>query len=425
MDELQSSMRPPSAPLSIAAIVPRFGKELGGGAETLVREILLRLKDRSSPAPDVGEARQQTGETNGALGRIEVWTTCAVDHRSWNNELPPGITTEDGIIVRRFPVSPRNLDIFIGAELAMRDGRPLTVDEQLEWMSHSVNSHDLYQHIATHGKAFDVLLFAPYLFATTFWGSLIHPERSVLIPCLHNESYAYLEVIRHMMLSVRGLIFNALPEQQLAWELYGEEPLRKKSTVVGMGFEKLPAAEKESRLSRSKPYLLYSGRKEEGKNLHLLIEWFTALKPQFPELELLLIGSGSIGFLKELPAGVIDLGFVSSEEKRALQQEAVALCQLSTNESFSIVIMEAWREGTPVIVHSECAVTRHHVVSSGGGLYCANGEEFREVVRYLLENPATRNDLGQAGRDYVESEYDWQAVLNRLQQSFSSLGILR
>lgn len=409
------------SPASIAAIVPRYGANLGGGAETLVRELILRLKRRYEDER-LAAARARNEEPPGEPIRFEVWTTCALDHRSWDNELPPGITTEDGIVVRRFPVSPRNLDIFIGAELAMRDGRPLTVDEQLEWMSNSVNSHELYRHIATHGKSFDLLLFAPYLFATTFWGSLIHPERSVLIPCLHDESYAYLEVIRHMMLSVRGLIFNALPEQQLAWELYGEEPLRPKSAVVGMGFDPVEPSHHDAGTVPSKPFLLYSGRKEEGKNLHLLIEWFTALRPRVPELELVLIGSGTIGFLQELPQGVIDLGFVSSEEKRRLQREALALCQLSTNESFSIVMMEAWREGTPVIVHAECAVTRHHVVTSGGGLYCANGEEFAAVVRHLLENPALRDELGNAGRSYVQTEYDWKAVLDRLEHSFTSLG---
>lgn len=398
------------SPRSIAAVVPRYGPDLGGGAETLVRELILRF----AHSPD----------TNGSERRIEVWTTCARDHRTWNNEHPPGISTEDGIVVRRFPVSPRNLDHFIRAELAMRDGRPLTVNEQLEWLSHSVNSFELYQHIAVHGPSFDALLFAPYLFGTTFWGSLIHPDRSVLIPCLHNEQYAYLDVIRHMMLTVRGLMFNAPPERELAWELYGEELLREKSTVVGMGFDGRQTDGSAPAIpARSRPYLLYSGRKEEGKNLHLLIDWYSRLRDSDPELELVLIGSGSIGFLKELPEGVVDLGFVSAGEKQALFRGALALCQLSTNESFSIVLMEAWREKTPVIVHAECPVTRYHVVTSGGGLYAASAAELAAVVRLLRERPALCRSLGEAGARYVADEYGWDAVLGRLRASFSALGI--
>ena len=77
--------------LSIAAVLPRYGADLGGGAEALVRSLLLKLAERE-----------------GAQARIEVWTTCARDHRTWANELPAGRTMEDGISVYRFPVDPRS-----------------------------------------------------------------------------------------------------------------------------------------------------------------------------------------------------------------------------------------------------------------------------------------------------------------------------
>ncbi len=393
-----------SKPLSIAAVLPRYGANLGGGAEALVRSLLMKLALRDRGA-----------------SRIEVWTTCAKDHRTWANELAAGSTSEDGLRVHRFPVDERSVDIFLNAELGMQAGRKLTVPEQLDWLAHSVNSRGLYSHIAREGRSFDAILFAPYLFATTFWGALIHPDRSVLIPCLHNEHYAYLEVIRHLFRSVRGLIFNAEPERQLAAELYGAETIEGKDAVVGMGFDPVtplcPSAAKRA------PYLLYSGRKEEGKNLHKLIAWFSAGREHFPELELLLIGAGDIGFLKELPAGVRDLGFVSAEERDQLMAGAVALCQPSTNESFSIVLMEAWQREAPVLVHAQCDVTRYHVVESGGGLYFANGEEFVAVVEYLLANPRVADALGSGGKRYVETVYAWDAVLDRLDAAFTKFGI--
>lgn len=390
--------------LSIAAVLPRYGADLGGGAEALVRSLLLKLAARE-----------------GERARIEVWTTCARDHRTWANELPAGRTIEDGIAVHRFPVDPRSVDIFLTAELGMQAGKKLTVPEQLDWLAHSVNSRGLYSHLSREGRAFDAILFAPYLFATTFWGALIHPDRSILIPCLHNEHYAYLEVIRHLFRSVRGLIFNAEPERQLAAELYGIESIAGRDAVVGMGFDPVEPLLTQQR--RRAPYLLYSGRKEEGKNLHKLIAWFSAGRARFPELELVLIGAGEIGFLKELPAGVTDLGFVSALERDELMADAVALCQPSTNESFSIVLMEAWQRETPVLVHAQCDVTRFHAVQSGGGLYFANGDEFVAVVEQLLRNPQLRNSLGQGGRRYVESVYSWSAVLERLDAAFAKFGI--
>ncbi len=388
----------------IAAILPRYGKNLGGGAEALTRSLLLALADES----------KHLGQFD--VRRIEVWTTCAKDHRTWENAHAPGVTEEDGFLVRRFPVDDRDLETFIRSEHAIAAARPLTVEEQLNWLASGVNSKSLYAHIAAAAPEFDALLFAPYLFPTSFWGSLIAPEKSYLIPCLHNEAYAYLEVFRVVFQRVAGLLFNAGPEQELAEQIFGEELIRSKGTVVGMGFETPSKAE-----NRGLPvkYLLYSGRKEQGKNLDKLLNWFPALRSRFPDLELLLIGSGSIEFMKELPDGVKDLGFVSEEEKATAMAGAIALCQPSQNESFSIVLMEAWQQGTPVLVHADCAVTADHAIRSNGGLTFRSESELVGGVSELLESVELRDALGNAGRKYVAEVYAWPAVMGRLSEALS------
>ncbi|MCB0360536.1 MAG: glycosyltransferase family 4 protein, partial [Bdellovibrionales bacterium] len=125
-----------------------------------------------------------------------------------------------------------------------------------------------------------------------------------------------------------------------------------------------------------------------------------------------------------LPAGILDLGFVDEDEKRTLMGEARFLIQPSTNESFSIVLMEAWLCGTPVLVHARCAVTREHVVQSGGGLYFGSAEELADVLSAVLSDEALRDALGQAGMRYVKTEYSWDAVLNRLSDAFLSFGMV-
>jgi len=392
--------------MKLAFVLPRFGASLGGGAETLGRAIALALTDPSVNRDLI------------PVETVEIWTTCATDHRTWENALPAGVTVEDGLTVRRFKVDERNLETFISAEMAIAQGRTLSAAEQLAWLGAGVNSKDLYRHIAEHGQQFDALIFAPYLFPTSFWGPLIYPERSWLIPCLHNEPYAYQSVFRVVFEKCAGLLFNAAPEMTLAGEIFGKELVRSKGSVVGMGFEAPASAHAVKDTSASK-YLLYSGRKEQGKNLDKLIEWFSAVRPEVPELELLLIGSGDIHFLSELPAGVRDLGFVSESEKYSLMANAFALCQPSTNESFSIVMMEAWLQGVPSLVHAGCDVTRDHVQRSGGGLYFANASDLGGVLKYLLSAGGVRDDLGAAGRSYVLTEYSWPAVLKRLAQALN------
>ena len=75
--------------MKIAIVVQRYGLDISpGGAEIHARYIAERL------------AR---------LATVEVLTTCAKDHITWKNELPPGEETVRGVVVRRFPVNhPRD-----------------------------------------------------------------------------------------------------------------------------------------------------------------------------------------------------------------------------------------------------------------------------------------------------------------------------
>ncbi len=396
---------------SLAVVLPRYGESLGGGAEALVRALAERL----IPA----------NHGSGIVRNLEVWTTCALDHRTWENAISPGTSVDNGITVRRFPVDPRNLEVFVCCEHALQSGRPLSLDEQLAWLSESVNSKELYAHIVQNGHQFDAILFAPYLFATSFWGSLIYPEKSILLPCLHNESYAYLDVFHHQFHSVRGLLFNSASEMELACGLYGINDAEICSAVVGMGFDE-PDGVLPRRTERvdEAPYLLYSGRKETGKNLDFLLECFGKYREQHPRsnVELRIIGSGEITFLNTLPGNVLDLGFVSENEKKHLMRNALALCQPSVNESFSIVLMEAWLERSPVLVHGDCAVTRRHAVDSGGGLFFTSPEEFSAVVNELVETPALALKLGESGYRYVRSVYNWVSVLGRFSDAMRRFG---
>jgi glycosyltransferase involved in cell wall biosynthesis len=252
---------------------------------------------------------------------------------------------------------------------------------------------------------------------------MIHPAKSVLVPCLHDEAYAYLDIISAMFRGVRGCVFNAEPEMQLARSLYGDIS----GGVVGMGFAR-PAPRSLApcdhghgeRIPRDKPYILYLGRKEMGKNVHVLIDYFIEAKRDglIPEeLNLAVLGGGSFSDLHRaevLERGdIIDLPHVDEQEKRKLIAESLFLCQPSTNESFSIVLMEAWMVGTPVVVHGECAVTRHHVIESSGGLYFSSPGDLAGVIRYMWENPDARALFATRGAEYVEREYSWQAVLTR------------
>jgi glycosyltransferase involved in cell wall biosynthesis len=83
-------------------------------------------------------------------------------------------------------------------------------------------------------------------------------------------------------------------------------------------------------------------------------------------------------------------------------------------ESLSIVLMEAWLEGTPAIVAAGSEVMRDHVARSGGGMTFASYDEFRAAATRLLDDPGERERMGALGRAYALEEYGWPAVWSRL-----------
>ena len=383
----------------LAFVVPRYAASIGGGAETLMRAIAIELVSRNY--------------------EVDIITTCALDHRTWDNHFEEKMTIEDGLNVYRFKVDNRDLEKFIRVEQKLSKGFSVSIEEQISWLKNSVNSSGVNQYLIDNEDKYDLFFFAPYLFGTTFWGSQLIPQKSILVPCLHDESYAYLPIIRTMFRRVRGIMWNALPEAMLAKEIYKLDDLEKKGMEVGMGFVDTSNILEKINFEH-KSYFLYSGRKESGKGLDILLEYYDRVASEKLNLPLLvLIGSGKIDFRQELPVGVVDLGFVSENQKSALMHGAKALFQPSLNESFSIVLMESWLNSTPVVVNSDCAVTSYHVKKSKGGYHYRSYESFKEIILNISNNIEEVEAKGVSGKNYVNTVYSWDSVIDRFEKALS------
>ncbi|HUE38527.1 MAG TPA: glycosyltransferase family 4 protein, partial [Candidatus Binatia bacterium] len=268
----------------------------------------------------------------------------------------------------------------------------------------------------------DALFFLPYLFGTTLLGAHVDRTRSVLIPCLHDEPFAYLKLVAHLFRSVRAVFFNSAPERSLARRLFA---VRGEAPVIGFGFDAAEPATAasvafRSRLGLDGDYLLYFGRKEGGKNLPLLLESFRRCRGAAGDLSLVVAGDGTIDPANDL-SGIVDLPRLSEDDKRAACAGALAVCQPSVNESFSIVLMEAWLQETPVLVNARCPVTCHHAALSNGGLYFNDPGEFAAEVDYLRRHPDEARELGAQGRRYVLDNYTWPVVLERFERALQRL----
>ena len=382
----------------VGVLPARFGPEIVGGAEIVLRYIALGLQDRGWD--------------------VEILTTCATDYFSWDNDRPEGVRDEDGLRVRRFKavkstpgVERRDLGH------RMLAGDPVTLAEQDRWMNDDVRVPDLYEYLVDHHDRYDALIFGPYLFWPAYACSQIAPEKSVLWTCLHDEPYAYQRLFEPMFCGVAGLFFQTDPERDLALRIH---PDLAPHAVVGCGVEVPQDADAERfrrKYAIDGPFVLYAGRREGAKGWDdLLRAYARAVTERGVDLKLVTMGAGEVRPPAEVSSLVVDLGFLPDADRDDAYAAATAYVQPSHFEAFSRTIMESWLAGTPVIGNAGSEVVRWHIERSEAGLIYANDDELVEALILLMEQPTIAARLGANGPAYVLDHYQWPGVIDGIEK---------
>lgn len=181
-------------------------------------------------------------------------------------------------------------------------------------------------------------------------------------------------------------------------------PDEESSDGSGTGEHQAPAA---------RPYFLFVGRLEAIKGLDDVIPLFDDALPA----ELWIAGSGAHEpVLRELARGRQNVRFLGRRtpgELRSLYRHAVALVTPSRcYEVFPLVVLEAFREGTPVVAR-RLGPYPEIIEGSGGGLLFDGATSLRSALARLLTEPATREALGRAGARAFRSTWSEEVVLDR------------
>lgn len=389
----------------IGFVIPWYGENIPGGAEMELREVTAHL--------------QRAGM------EVEILTTCVKEFTAdWNeNYYAAGTAIVDDITVRRFPVRRRDTAAFDRVNRKLMQGQRITLQEEKTFVEEMVNSPQLYEYLRDASEDYALYVFIPYMFGTTYYGMQACPEKSVLIPCFHDEAYIYMRLFRQAYVKARGMIYNAMPEMELANKVYDFTTTEQICMGIGMDTKiQSDAAAFREAYQIDKPFLLYAGRKDVGKNVHTLLRYFAEFKArQQSDLQLVLIGGGEIAIPESVQDDVYDLGFVTPQDKYNAMAAAELLCQPSHNESFSLVIMESWLCGRPVLVHSQCAVTKDFAKRSNGGLYFQDYFEFEGCVQYILTHPAEATELGANGGAFVRENFEWDIIVEKYRDFFQKL----
>ena len=90
-------------------------------------------------------------------------------------------------------------------------------------------------------------------------------------------------------------------------------------------------------------------------------------------------------------------------------------------ESLSMVALEAWALGRPVLANGRCDVLKGQCIRSNAGLYYESYEEFVEALYSLESNGPLNARLGQNGREYFKRHYAWPVIERKYLEMFDRL----
>jgi glycosyltransferase involved in cell wall biosynthesis len=378
-------------------VVQRYGRDVPGGAELCCREFATRLAARGHD--------------------VQALTSCARSYVDWANVYPQGAEDIDGVTVHRLPVDAPRSDRFFGPLNArVPYGRkPIPLYLQREWMrKQGPYLHELVPWLWSSAAGFDAVVFFTYLYYTTWAGlpAAAGLAPSVLHPTAHDEPPLYLSLFDATFSHASALAFLTEEEAALVHHRFRA---RRPGSVVGMGLD--PAGQVDVDSFRRKyglgdrPYVVFVGRIDPHKGSEELFQFFVAYKQRNPgPLALVVVGEP----VRPLPPDrdVVLTGFVDESTKASAIAGALALVQPSYYESFSIVLVEAWSHGRAALVNGRCAVLDGQARRSNGAIPYRGFAEFEAGLDLLVERPALRRALGEAGRDYVDARYRWPVVLD-------------
>jgi len=380
--------------VKVAYVVPRYGPAVTGGAETGARMFAEHLVAERSWA-------------------VEVYTTCALDHLTWADELAPGTETIAGVRVHRIASrAGRDPGFHPYSGALLSDPGSATWEQAQEWVDlQGPLSPDLVDAVAAADA--DVVVFYPYLYYPSVRGIPKVADRAVMHPAAHDEPALGLPVFPPLFRQVQGLVFQTRSERRLVTERFGVAAIPQ--ILVGLGVDEHEGDTAGARRALGlgdEPFLVCIGRVDHKKGTGMLARYFRTYKERHSG-PLRLVLAGQVIDAPEPHPDIVVAGPVDDEVKWGLLRAATVVVSPSPWEAFSIVVVEAMTAGTPVLVNAACAATREHCERSGAGLWFSGYAGFEVAVEMMLGDGERRDAMGERGVRYVARHFRWPELVER------------
>ena len=387
--------------MKIAVVVQRYGPAVNGGAELHARYIAEHLTRH---------------------GQVEVLTTCATDYVTWRNELQPGVESVNGVPVRRFKVKHERDPLVFGKRSNRVFEQRHSLGDELDWLdAEGPTSPALVDYINKHAADYDYCLFFSYRYYHAFYGARAAAGRAILVPTAERDETIGLSIFQPLFRSVRAIMYNSPEERAMIHAVAANESVA--GVVVGIGSD-VPnnpqAARFRQKYNVRGPFAVYVGRIDRNKGCSELFEFFQAyLRDPSSELSLILIGDT----LLPIPdhKRIRHLGFLNDGDKFDAMAAAEVLIMPSYYESLSMVALEAWALGRPVLANGRCDVLKGQCLRSNAGLFYETLGEFIGTLEAIEQNRWLAGSLGRNGRQYFRDNYDWPVIERKYLEMFERL----
>lgn len=377
-------------PRKIAIIVQRYGLEINGGAEYHARLIAEKLSKYFA---------------------IEVFTTTAYDYVTWDHHYEKSQETLNGILVNRFRVKkPRDPQIFGQVQNIVFYEEHSFADEKLWLEEEGPLVPDLIQNLQEREKEFAYFIFFSYRYYHSYHGVKRFAHKAILVPTAEHDPAIYLNLFKEFFGLPAAIVYNSWEEKELINRISDNSAVY--GDVVGIGSEVPVQFDSEDicrKMGIVEKYAVYIGRLDENKGVPELLRFYLRmLAEEKIELNLLLIGKSLI----QIPRNphIRHLGFLNNKEKFDLLKGAEFLIIPSQFESLSMVTLEAWAIGKPVLANGRTEVLRGQCQRSNAGLWYSNYDEFKEAFLVLQKNNGLRELMGENGKKYFNTHYAWDKI---------------
>ena len=387
--------------MKIAVIVQRYGHAINGGAELHARYVAEHLARHAD---------------------VEVITTCATDYVTWRNELPPGIEQVNGISVRRFPVAHERDPELFGRRSDRVFEQQHSLGDELDWLeAEGPTSPALVAYVAEHAAEYDFCVFFSYRYYHAYYGARAAGSRAVLVPTAERDATVGLAIFGPLFRGVRALMYNSPEERAMIHAVAANAEVP--GVVVGIGSD-VPQNPQAGRFRQkfgiTGPFAVYVGRIDKNKGCDELFEFFQGyLAEPSNRLSLVLIGKSLLP-IPEHPR-IHHLGFLKDSDKFDAIAAAHVLVMPSYFESLSMVALEAWALGRPVLANGRCDVLKGQCIRSNAGLYYERFSEFVETLRAIEQNQWLSGALGRNGKLFYRANYDWPVIERKYLDMFERL----